>query len=215
VSDVKGDELKLFLEVKRMQMDIVTLVIANLYFAFQWTPPILVVVTIARGLLLLKGQKREFEDWFRNPLMTFLSVVFLPGTLIYTGIRYVVSRIAGIKVDRISGSTTYGELNVFIEVERPPRVSVLIIALYANVVLSVFVALTLLVLPFVLILDLAWTAICLYVAIGVFYNSSLRSGDAGLVMSSLRQRPRSGAIELAVVLCGFFLLYWQMMGVVV
>ena len=198
-----------------MQTDIVALVTANLYFAFQWTPPILVVVTVLRGLLLLKGQKREFEDWFRNPLMTFLSVVFLPGTLIYTGIRYVVSRIAGIKIARVGGSTTYGELNMFIEVEKPPRVSILIIALYSNVVLSVFVALTLLVLPFVLILDLAWTAICLYVAIGVFYNCSLRSGEAGLVMSSLRERPRSGAIELVVVVAGIMLLYWQMMGVVV
>lgn len=197
-----------------MQMDLVTLVIANLYFAFQWTPLILVVVTVVRGLLLLKGQKREFEDWFRNPLMTFLSIIFLPGTLIYTGIRYIVSRLAGIKVERVSGSTTYGELNLFIEVERPPRVSVLIVALYANIVLSVFVALTLLVLPFVLILDLAWTAICLYVAIGVFYNSSLRSGDAGLVLSSLRERPRTGAIELVVVLVCFGLIYWQMMGVV-
>ena len=198
-----------------MQTDIVALVTANLYFAFQWTPPILVVVTVLRGLLLLKGQKREFEDWFRNPLMTFLSVVFLPGTLIYTGIRYVVSRIAGIKIAKVSGSTTYGELNMFIEVEKPPRVSILIIALYSNVVLSVFVALTLLVLPFVLILDLAWTAICLYVAIGVFYNCSLRSGEAGLVMSSLRERPRSGAIELVVVVASLMLLYWQMMGVVV
>ncbi|MDF1537702.1 MAG: hypothetical protein P1Q69_02225 [Candidatus Thorarchaeota archaeon] len=197
-----------------MQTDVATLMIANLYFAIQWTPPILVVVTVLRGLLLLKGQKREFEDWFRNPLMTFLSVLFLPGTLIYTGIRYAVSRIAGIKIDRVSGSTTYGELNVFIEVEKPPRVSVLLVALYANVVLSVFVALTLLVLPFVMILDLAWTAICLYVAVGVFYNSSLRSGDAGLVVSSLRRHPRSGSIELAVVIAGFAFLYWQLMGVV-
>jgi len=197
-----------------MQTDVATLVIANLYFAIQWTPPILVVVTVLRGVLLLKGQKREFEDWFRNPLMTLLSVIFLPGTLIYTGIRYVVSRIAGIKIDRVGGSTTYGELNLFIEVEKPPRVSVLLVALYANVVLSVFVALTLLILPFVLILDLAWTAICLYVAIGVFYNSSLRSGDAGLVLSSLRQRPRSGAIEFSMVIAGFAFLYWQLMGVV-
>lgn len=208
------DESRSSLEANRMQTDIATLVIANLYFAIQWTPPILVVVTIFRGLLLLKGQKREFEDWFRNPLMTFLSVLFLPGTLIYTGIRYVVSKVAGIKVERVSGSTTYGELNLFIEVEKPPRVSVLLVALYANVVLSVFVALTLLILPFVLILDLAWTAICLYVAIGVFYNSSLRSGDAGLVVSSLRKRPRSGAIELVVVIAGFAFVYWQLMGVV-
>ncbi|MFW9953797.1 MAG: hypothetical protein ACFFD3_04515 [Candidatus Thorarchaeota archaeon] len=195
-----------------MQIDIVTLVIGNLYFAVQWTPPILVIVTLIRGLLLLKGQKREFEDWFRNPLMTFLSVVFLPGTLIYTGIRYAVSRIAGIKIDRISGSTTYGELNLFIQVEHPPRVSVLILALYANVVLSVFVALTLLILPFALILDLAWTAICIYVACGVFYNSSLRSGDAGLVLSALKQRPRSGSLELVLVVAGFAIIYWQLMG---
>ncbi|MFW9921033.1 MAG: hypothetical protein ACFFED_15640 [Candidatus Thorarchaeota archaeon] len=195
------------------QTDIVFLVLANLYFAFQWTPIIMVVITVIRGALLLKGQKREFEDWFRNPWMTFLSIFFLPGTLIYTGIRYVVSKIAGIKIARVSGTSTYGELNMFIEVERPPRVGVLIVALYMNIMLSVFVALTLLVLPLVLILDLAWTGICIYVSLGVLYNSSLRSGDAGLVLSSLRQKPRSGAIELIVVIVSIAVLYWQTLGV--
>ena len=193
--------------------DIVLLLVANFYFAFQWTPMIIVVVTIIRGALLLKGQKREFEDWFRNPWMTFLSIFFLPGTLIYTGIRYLVSKIAGIKIDRVSGTTTYGELNLFLEVEKPPRVGVLVIALFSNVVLSVFVALTLLVLPLILILDLAWTGICLYVALGVLYNSSLRSGDAGLVLTALRRKPKSGAIELIVVIAMLAFLYWQTMGV--
>lgn len=193
--------------------DLVFLVIANLYFAFQWTPIIMVVITVIRGALLLKGQKREFEDWFRNPWMTFLSIFFLPGTLIYTGIRYMISKILGIKIERVSGTSTYGELNLFIEVERPPHVGVLIVALYMNVMLSVFVALTLLVLPLALILDLVWTAVCLYVALGVLYNSSLRSGDAGLIMSSLRQKPRTGAIELVVVLATLAFIYWQAWGV--
>jgi len=201
-------------EVKGMQTtDLVFLVIANLYFAFQWTPIIMVVITVIRGALLLKGQKREFEDWFRNPWMTFLSIFFLPGTLIYTGIRYMISKILGIKIERVSGTSTYGELNLFIEVERPPHVGVLIVALYMNVMLSVFVALTLLVLPLALILDLVWTAVCLYVALGVLYNSSLRSGDAGLIMSSLRQKPRTGAIELVVVLATLAFIYWQAWGV--
>lgn len=206
--------MHVILEVKGMQStDLVFLVLANLYFAFQWTPIIMVVITVIRGALLLKGQKREFEDWFRNPWMTFLSIFFLPGTLIYTGIRYVVSKLAGIKIERVSGTSTYGELNLFLEVEQPPRVGVLIVALYMNVMLSVFVALTLLVLPLVLILDLVWTAICLYVALGVLYNSSLRSGDAGLVLTSLRQKPKSGAIELVVVIASLAFLYWQTMGV--
>lgn len=201
-------------EVKGMQqMEIVFLLLANLYFAFQWTPMIMVAITAIRGALLLKGQKREFEDWFRNPLMTFLSIFFLPGTLIYTGIRYVVSRIAGIRVERVSGSTTYGELNLFLKVEKPPRVGVLVLALYANIVLSVFVVLTLLVLPFMLVLNLVWTGLCLYVAAGVLYNSSLRSGDAGLVLSALREHPRSGVIELLIAVAAIAVVYWQLMGV--
>ncbi len=195
-----------------VQIELLALVIANLYFAIAWTPFIVIGVTLLRGIVLFTGRKREFEDWTRNPLMTLLSFIFLPGTLLYIGIRYVVTKVAGIKVDRVSGSTTYGELNMFLEIERPPRVAVILTALYVNIVLTVFTAITLLIIPFVMLWDFSWVVICWYVSLGVFYNSGVRSGDAALVLSSLRDRPRRGAIELVVVIVTIAVVYWQILG---
>ena len=181
-----------------MQVDIPTLMLANMYFALQLTPYVLVGVTIIRGALLLRGRKREFEDWTRNPLMTFLSIVFLPGTLVYIGIRYIVAKAAQLKVDRVSGSATYGELNLFLVVENPPSLGRVLVVLYTTLVLTVFTAVTLLMLPMFFLMDMVFTFILWYVALGTFYNSSFRSGDASLVFSSLKEKPRRGVLELAV-----------------
>ncbi|MHA1927652.1 MAG: hypothetical protein ACTSV2_03620 [Candidatus Thorarchaeota archaeon] len=198
-----------------MQTELLQLMVANLYFAAIWTPGIVVLVTLIRGVVLFRGRKREFEDWTRNPLMTVLSFVFLPGTLIYIGVRYVVTRIAGIKVDQVGGSTTYGELNMFLNIERPPRVGIVVVSLYVTVILTVFIALTLLVLPFVMMWGFSYVAICWYISIGVFYNSSFRSGDASLVLSALKKRPRTGSIELLVVASSIIFLNLYLMGVIV
>ena len=198
-----------------MQTDIPMLVMANMYFALQLTPLVLVGVTIIRGALLFRGRKREFEDWTRNPLMTFLSILFLPGTLVYIGIRYAVTRLARIKVDRVGGSSTYGELNLFLVVEDPPSVGIVLAALYTTLVLTVFAALTLLMFPLIFLVELPISFIFWYIAIGTFYNSSLRSGDASLVFSSLKEKPKRGVLELVVFVTILAILHSYLLGVIV
>ncbi len=191
-------------------MDIQTLVLVNLFLSIQLTPLVLVSVTIIRGVLLLRGRKREFEDWTRNPLMAVLSIIFLPGTLIYIGIRYAITRLARIRVDRISGSSTYGEVNLFLVVEDPPSLGIVLVALYSTLVLTVFVALTLLVLPLALVPNLPLSVLLWYVGVGTFYNASVRSGDASLVLSSLRDNPRRGALELVAFIALLYILQTQL-----
>jgi hypothetical protein len=199
-----------------MQINLPAVLFANLVFSVKIAPGILVVVTIVRGLILLSGQKREFEDWTRNSLMSALSIIFLPGTLAYIGIRYIVSRAFGIDVENIGGSTTYGEINLFLKVERPPRVVIVLSALYMIVVMSVFVALSLILLPALLFFqNMPAVLFCWYVAIGVLFNNSLRSGDVSLVVASLRRRPRAGALEFIAVMVALVLLYTQVVGVLV
>ncbi len=199
-----------------MQIDLSAALFANLVFSIRIAPAILVIVTVVRGLILLSGQKREFEDWTRNSLMSALSIIFLPGTLAYIGISYTVSRAFGIDVENIGGSTTYGEINLFLKVERPPRVAIVLSALYMIVVMSVFVALSLILLPALLFFqNMPLVLFCWYVAIGVLFNISLRSGDVSLVVASLRRRPRAGALEFIAVMVALVLLYTQVVGVLV
>ncbi len=199
-----------------MQIDLPAALFANLVFSVKIAPGILVIVTVVRGLILLSGQKREFEDWTRNSLMSALSIIFLPGTLAYIGIRYTVSRAFGVDVENIGGSTTYGEINLFLKVERPPRVAIVLSALYMIVVMSVFVALSLILLPALLFFqNMPAVLFCWYVAIGVLFNNSLRSGDVSLVVASLRRRPRAGALEFIAVMVALVLLYTQVVGVLV
>ena len=199
-----------------MQIDLPAALFANLVFSVKIAPGILVIVTVVRGLILLSGQKREFEDWTRNSLMSALSIIFLPGTLAYIGIRYTVSKAFGIDVENIGGSTTYGEINLFLKVECPPRVAIVLSALYMIVVMSVFVALSLILLPALLFFqNMPAVLFCWYVAIGVLFNNSLRSGDVSLVVASLRRRPRAGALEFIAVMVTLVLLYTQVVGVLV
>ena len=197
-----------------MQIDLPAALFANLVFSVKIAPGVLVIVTVVRGLILLSGQKREFEDWTRNSLMSALSIIFLPGTLAYIGIRYIVTRAFGIDVENIGGSTTYGEINLFLKVERPPRVAIVLSALYMIVVMSVFVALSLILLPALLFFqNMPAVLFCWYVAIGILFNNSLRSGDVSLVIASLRRRPRAGALEFIAVIVALILLYTQVVGV--
>ena len=199
-----------------MQIDLAAALFANLVFSVKIAPGILVIVTVVRGLILLSGQKREFEDWTRNSLMSALSIIFLPGTLAYIAIRYTVSRAFGIDVENIGTSTTYGEINLFLKVERPPRVAIVLSALYMIVVMSVFVALSLILLPALLFFqNMPAVLLCWYVAVGVLFNNSLRSGDISLVVASLRRKPRTGALEFIAVMAALVLLYTQVMGVLV
>jgi hypothetical protein len=195
------------------EMDPVTMVIANLLFAVQVAPIVVVLVTIIRSFVLLRGRKREFEDWTRNPLMTGLSIVFLPGTLIYTAIRYLITSILRVDVQQVGGSSTYGELNLFLVVGRVPRVGVVLVALFSTIVLTIFVALIVVTIPFLLLLDFSLNLICWYIAVAVLFNASFRSGDAELVTKALRERPRSGAIELVAFVAVLVFIYSHFVGV--
>lgn len=180
------------------------------------TPSVVLIVGILRGLVLLTGQKREFEDWTRNPLLTILSIVFLPGSVVFVTLRYIIAKIGGIDVEDVSGSATYGELDLFLRIEKPPRVGVVLTALYMTIVASVFTAMALITIPVVyLISEPPLVIICWYVAVSILFNTSVRSGDISIVVASLKRHPRSGAVELIVVLSVLVILYTQVFGVIV
>ena len=193
-----------------MQSDIGVLMLASLISSFSVTPLVLIGASILRGLLLLSGQKREFEDWTRNKLMTFLTIVFLPGTLAYMGIRLLIAKGFRVDVEDIGSSSTYGEINVFLKVDRPPRVGVVLIVLFLNVVAAVFTAFTLILLPIMVYVEPLWGVVFWWIALGILFNCSLRSGDLSLVVSALRSKPKSGTIEFIgfMVVLGF--IYYTM-----
>lgn len=191
-----------------MQIDVGTLMLGNLMFSFYMTPLVLIGASVLRGLLLLSGQKREFEDWTRNKLMTILSIVFLPGSLAFIGIRLLIARTFRVDVEDIGGSSTYGEINVFLKVDKPPRVGIVLMVLFLNVVVAVFVAFTLILLPVLIVMEPLWFAVLLWISIGILFNCSIRSGDLSLIVASLRNKPRSGAIEFIVFMAVLGFIYY-------
>jgi len=193
-------------------MDVTTLIMTNLLFSVRITPIVIITATILRGAILLTGQKREFEDWTRNPLLTIVTIIFFPGMIIHLFIRYTVSAAFGIGVERVGGSTTYGELNLYLKVDKPPRVTAVILALFVSTFLAVFVAFLLIALPVVLLFSAPVTLIMWYLSIGVLFNSSLKSGDISLLGASLRKKPRSGALEIVTILAAIIILYIQVWG---
>ena len=196
-----------------MQMDIPSLILANLIFSIKITPIVVIIVSILRAAILFSGQKREFEDWTRNPLLTVLLMIFLPGTLAYVAIRYVVCYAFGIDIEGVGSATTYGEINLFLTVDKAPRVGIAITSLFVTIVMSIFVALSLVAIPIVLVFDVLPTLVCWYISLGILFNSSIRNGDISMIGASLKRRPRSGAVELLVVMTALVLLYIQVMGV--
>lgn len=188
-----------------LQIDIGVLMVANLIYSFSVTPIVIIGASILRGLLLLSGQKREFEDWTRNKLMTFLTIIFLPGTLAYMGIRFLIAKVFGVDIEDIGSSSTYGEINVFLKVDKPPRVGIVLAVLFLNVVAAVFTAFTLIVLPVMIYVETLWILVFWWVALGILFNCSLRSGDLSLIVAALRNKPRSGVFEFIgfIVIMGF------------
>ncbi len=196
--------------------DLTSLIVGNLLFSVMITPTVVLIVGILRGLVLLTGQKREFEDWTRNPLLTILSIVFLPGSVVFVTLRYIIAKIGGIDVEDVSGSATYGELDLFLRIEKPPRVGVVLTALYVTIVASVFTAMALITIPVLYLLsEPPLVIICWYVAVSILFNTSVRSGDISIVVASLKRHPRSGTVELIVVLSVLVILYTQVFGVIV
>jgi len=198
-----------------VQLDIVSLMLANLLFSVQVAPLVVVVATAIRTILLLTGKRRAFEEWTRNPLLSAVTIIFAPGMVITTAVRYGVSSLMGIDLEGLGGGGTYGELSLFLKVDKPPRVAILLSALYISTVVSVFIAFALLVVPIVLLAGAPIVLLCTYISLGVLLTSSLKGGDLALLGAALKGRPRSGAIELFAVLAILVLFYTQVVGVVI
>ncbi|MGY5851988.1 MAG: hypothetical protein RTU92_00305 [Candidatus Thorarchaeota archaeon] len=195
-----------------MQMDASTILVANILFSLRVTPFVIVGATLLRGAVLLTGRKREFEEWTRNPLLTILTIIFFPGMLIHLGIRYIISKAFGVRVDKLGGSTTYGELNLFLRVDKPPRVSAVLLTVFVSTFLSVFVAFLCIAMPIVMLFSAPITLLLWYISVSVLFNSSLRSGDMSLIGASLRRRPRTGMLEMVAVMAALVVIYLQVWG---
>jgi len=199
----------------RVQLDIIGLMIGNLEFSLRAAPYVIALATLVRSILLLTGYKRAFTTWTRNVVLSFLSIVLAPGIFVNTAIRYLVCRAMGIHLDGVGVSSTYAELNVFIQVDKPPRVAALLMALFFSSIMSVFVGFSLLFMPIGFLLLSPLDVICWYLAVAVLLNSCVRSGDLSLLGASLKKHGNRGAIELVAVMTGLVLFYTQIVGVYV
>jgi hypothetical protein len=201
-----------------MQMDIVSMMISNLLFSVRMVPMILAVVGLIRGIiLLLGGRRREFEDWTRNKWMAALSMFFFLGMVVHMAIRYIVARLFFIRVNKVALSSTYMEPNIIIGVDRPPRTLVAVLSFFVASVLSVFVGFLLLVLPTQfslgdMLIDIIIGLLCWWTSVGVFFNTSIRTGDISLIGASLQKQPKSGPFELLLLAIGLIILYIQIWG---
>ncbi len=196
-----------------MQSDIIGLLIGNMEFSLRIAPYVIVIATLLRSALLLRGSKRAFRTWTRNTVLSVLSIILAPGIFINTGIRYAVCSVLGVHVEGVGLGTTYAEVNAFIHVDRPPRVAVLLIALFLSSLVSVFVGFFFLFAPFGLSMDLPLVIVSWYLSVAVLLNSCIRSGDLSLLGTSLKMHGRRGAIELVAVIAGLVVFYTQIVGV--
>lgn len=198
-----------------MQTDIAALMVTNLWFSIRVAPLVILVATAIRTALLLTGKRRAFRTWTRNPLLSVVTIIFAPGMAVNTAVRYGVCSLFGIDLEGVGGGSTYAELNLFIKVDRPPRVAVLVAALYVSTVISVFIGFALMFLPVVLLAGAPVVLLSWYIALGVLFNSCIRGGDISLLSAALKGRPRSGAIELVAAMTALALLYAILLGVAV
>ena len=196
-----------------MQNEIAAMLVTNFWFSLRVAPIVVVVATIIRTALLLTGKRRAFRTWTRNPLLSAVTIIFAPGMVINTGIRYGICSLFGIDLEGIGGGSTYAEINLFIKVDRPPRVAVLVTALYISTLLSIFIGFALMFLPIVLLAGAPIVLLSWYVALGVLFNSCIRGGDVSLLSAALKGRPRSGSIELVAAMAILALLYSLILGV--
>jgi hypothetical protein len=143
-----------------------------------------------------------------------VTIIFAPGMVINTGVRYAVAALFRIDIEGVGAGSTYAELNLFLKVDKPPRVWVLICALFVSTVLSVFIGFSLLVLPVILLLGAPVVLLSWYLALGVLFNCCIRGGDVSLLSAALKGQPRRGSFELLLVLIILVLFYIQLAGVV-
>jgi len=195
-------------------MDLMTVILTGLLYSFRMTPFIVTGASAVRVLLLLSGQKREFEDWTRNKVLTLVSIVFLPGTLAFMAIRYLIALSFGVDVEDIGSSSAYGEIDVYLKVDRPPRVGVVLVVLFLNVLLAVFISFILIVIPTTVYLQPLIAVACWWIAIGILINCSVRSGDLSLLFASFKRKPQRSLVELLLFVSILSVAYYvQYVGV--
>lgn len=190
-----------------LQTDLITLMTANLLFSVKITPLVVVIATLIRSVLLFSGNKRAFTSWTRNAILSAMTIVFLPGMVVNTAVRYAICSLFKIDLKGIGAGSTYAELNLFLKVDSPPRVAVLISALYISTVASIFFAFSLLVLPVIFVAGAPILLLCWYLALAVLFNSSLRGGDVSLLGAALHDHPGRGIAELIIALCVLAVFY--------
>jgi hypothetical protein len=195
-----------------VQTDLITLLSTNLLFSVKITPLVVVVATLLRSLLLFSGNRRTFRSWTRNALLSAVTIVFLPGMIVNTAVRYAVCSLFKIDLNGVGGGSTYAELNLFLKVDSPPRVATLVSALYISTVASIFIGFTLLFMPVVLLAGAPFLLLCWYLALAVLLNSSLRGGDVSLLGAALQKHPSRGFAELIIALC-FLAIFYSFVGV--
>jgi len=195
-----------------MQADVLALLATNLVFSIKIAPLVVIVATLIRSALLLTGRKRAFVSWTRNTLLSFATFIFLPGMLVNTAVRYGVCSLFGIDLEGIGSGSTYAELNLFLKVDRPPKVAVLVSALYVSTVASVFIGFMFLFLPVVLLLGAPIVLLSWYLALCVLFNSSLRGGDVQLLGAALQKHPGRGIAELFIALA-ILIVFYAFVGV--
>lgn len=191
-----------------MQTDIVALIALNFLFSLKIAPFVVFIATLLRSLLLLSGNKRTFSSWTRNALLSAITIIFLPGMVINTGVRYAICSLFRIDLQGVGGGSTYAELNLFLKVDSPPRVVVLVSALYISTVVSVFIGFSLLFLPVVLLVGAPVYLLCWYLSLAVLFNSSVRGADVTLLGVALRSHPGRGFLELIIVFSVIIVIYW-------
>jgi hypothetical protein len=189
------------------EADVLALLMTNLVFSVKIAPLVVVVATLVRSALLLSGRKRALVSWTRNTVLSVATFIFLPGMLINTAVRYGVCSLLGIDLDAIGAGSTYGELNLFLKVDRPPKVAVLVSALYLSTVASLYIGVTLLFLPVVMLMGAPVVLLCWYLALCVLFNSSLRGGDVQLLGAALQKHPGRGMAELFIALTVLIVFY--------
>ncbi|MGY5871478.1 MAG: hypothetical protein RTV72_04455 [Candidatus Thorarchaeota archaeon] len=198
-----------------MQADIISMLAVNFIFSIKFAPLVVVVATLVRSLLLLSGNKRAFRSWTRNGMLSAITILFLPGMIINTAVRYAVCSLFRIDLEGVAAGSTYAELNLFLKVDSPPKVYVLISALFVSTIASVFIGFSLLFLPVVLLVGAPVLLLCWYLSVAVLLNSSLRGGDVSLLGAALQKHPGRGIAELVVALSILIVFYSYVgMGVV-
>jgi len=195
-----------------LQYDIVSMLVLNVVFSVKIAPAVVFTATLIRSLILLSGNKRVFRAWTRNVMLSAVSIIFFPGSIINTAVRYAVCSLFRIDLKGVAAGSTYAELNLFLKVDSPPRVVVLISALFVSTIASVFIGFSLLFLPVVLLVNAPVYLLCWYLSLAVLFNSSLKGGDVSLLGAALQKHQGKGIAELILAL-SVLIVFYSVVGV--